>query len=432
MEHSFRMSWHLVPPDAKPGERFSGFYAFFFGSRSALRGTGLFGLPPHAESVLLGHPQGVEAHWEPALEGKLQLELRLQVEGEPLEIARLEWIPERALEPRVSQAAPPAVATVAETEALLEGYEPPEAEPGKLTRPAKESLLERAASVAVVRGSFLERWRKLAHESREELQEAIALEVDTGDKQRQFFTQLDQRSNPQVFIGEEFQKYKLDVDPATKALKERILARAAQGAAGDLSRRPNLAPLPEPLCVEFSRLQIGLFRELWRDFEKDDAQLAEIDGAFEQFAAGRFTNDSVLVANGAPNSANFFMFAEFAFAAREAATVPQDEQKAWGRLLPSLVRAQAIYVEAYRPPSPGPWWWADFSLGNYDPRRPLTGAFLQDVRARYAALAKAYQDPDALLEALAVEMAKTAAAAFARELAPQAAPAHVERSYKPR
>jgi hypothetical protein len=231
--------------------------------------------------------------------------------------------------------------------------------------------------------------------------------MDFADPHRRFFYELDWRTNPTAFYGSQYTPFKDHVDAGTRALQQRVLARAAG--------RP-VAPLPPPMVAALSRIQMELYEEIWPGFAADREKLASIDAAFERFSTGQLKRDTREIANGVPNGASFFLFAEFAFAALEAPAVPARERQGWRSVLPSLVRTQALYLLAYRPPKPGPWTWADWHMDNFDAQRLPSGDALREARSRFEAALQALPGDDERVTWLSAQMAKSATEAFGRDL----------------
>lgn len=78
--------------------------------------------------------------------------------------------------------------------------------------------------------------------------------------------------------------------------------------------------------------------------EKDpDNWVALFDDAFVLFASGKLSRGSGDVWNARPDSAYFFLFAEFAFAAAQAGLGP------WKQLIRTLVHTEYLFYKVFRP-----------------------------------------------------------------------------------
>jgi hypothetical protein len=143
---------------------------------------------------------------------------------------------------------------------------------------------------------------------------------------------------------------------------------------------------------EFSAIQRTLVLKHFGDVA-DPAALAAVDRAYEAFANGELARDVDLeLFDCEPNSALYFLFAEFAFLAIEAGI----DADFWSRLLPTLVRTQEIYATVYGPAS-GERTFASYKVRNRIPasRAPLPLARLESLRAAYSGLDVAKLDLEA-------------------------------------
>lgn len=351
--------------------------------RTLLRGAGLFGLPSTLKISIEAGTLGVEVSWSPpmAREG-LALRLLTEAVGEPVQLAPIEWI--EAIEP----AAGPPSAIAAPAPTLFPS--------GELRdRYVHEEDRKRSAPPAP----------------------KPAAPADAVARGKKFFRDLDLRSNPDCSLPAYYQQATFAV-AVSERLKQRVMARAR--ALGQGLPVPTSLPYQLRDLKIFSPVQLGLYRAIWGpQFERDAVALAEIGAAFESFASGRFFSGA-LQPNGHPNSAFYFLFAEFAFAILDSSEMAADHRP-WRALLPALVGTQPIFCEAYKPDVEGPWGWSDWRTGSAGAFHVVTDAEIARLRGEYAVLVAGLEVPEtseAAVQRLREAAARNACDALARELLP--------------
>jgi hypothetical protein len=185
------------------------------------------------------------------------------------------------------------------------------------------------------------------------------------------------------------------IDELSTALRSRIVGPRVRHPPFHYGRRPAFPVLDRQLAAaarEFSAIQRTLVLKHFGDVA-DPAALAAVDRAYEAFANGELARDVDLeLFDCEPNSALYFLFAEFAFLAIEAGI----DADFWSRLLPTLVRTQEIYAVVYGPAS-GERTFASYKVRNRIPasRAPLPLAKLESLRAAYSGLDVATLDLEA-------------------------------------
>jgi hypothetical protein len=174
-------------------------------------------------------------------------------------------------------------------------------------------------------------------------------------RHQRFFLDLDDDTTPDLF--EHLEALTLaDVHArgrAIEALQGVLFARVMQRGRSLTSGNAHAAPLPRPGSSEpvriLSALMSGVMRRHYPEVEQEDVE--SIERAFELFSCGRLRmggGDRSLPLNGEPNSAFYFLFAEFALLAIEMGVEPAF----WSRLVNVFVRTQPLFMHAYGPKDP--------------------------------------------------------------------------------
>ena len=135
-------------------------------------------------------------------------------------------------------------------------------------------------------------------------------------------------------------------------LRGRLSARAAAALDGKVPIFSALPPSLVTTAIRLADIQFNLFRE-WFPVG-NSVQFNAVQDCFEQFANGELRDPSEVGHPGLfePDSAAFFLFAEFAFLCREL----RHKESFWLPVLRTFVKTQEIFMHAYRnnPKSPPP------------------------------------------------------------------------------
>ena len=391
--------------NAQPGVDFqvNGVQVTFYPTRTSLANLGLVGLPAGTRLDLdppftLGRPLMVNASWSPACSlSALRLDLATESHPAPLSIAGVSW--------RRAEA----------------GRGPEWSLPSK-ARPGDRGFLTASQHSwsqpmrALLKGA--ERRLKTKRALPDATMAAHPAVPSAPARGRAFFQELDSHTNPNLSAP----SYAIVVKQAvalTITLHDRLWARLSGGSP---------AALDPDLVKALSGEQLKVYRQIWTTgFAKQRAPGGEIPRAFVAFASGGYVKDPEDF-RGQPDSANFFLFAEFALVAGDDATsgskVPPADRQIWRELLPSLVGAQRAYVQAYRPPSGG-LHWSGYSFNNRKSKGDAdAGEWASDANAEIASLWKIVKEksPAEAIAAAQQSSAATARLAFADDF-PVAHPA---------
>jgi hypothetical protein len=211
------------------------------------------------------------------------------------------------------------------------------------------SLPRDVATPGLVRDDIIRGRHQLIDDQSEarfrELVEKRRIEIEaTGDStrraQQRFFFDYDTKTHPDALFRDPARK--AEIESAVGVLACRLIGRLPLQNA----QTPAVEELPGGILERLSGLQLEIFR--WH-FPGSDAgiDLSGFDAAFVAFSVGRLVPAvrTTTYWNGLPNSANFFMFAEFAIHAIEK----NESVEAWVKLLPTLVRCQELYTRVFAP-----------------------------------------------------------------------------------
>ena len=137
-----------------------------------------------------------------------------------------------------------------------------------------------------------------------------------------------------------------------RPMRARLIRRAEAALQNTI---PTFPALPTPLkniALKFSTLQFNLFRKWFP--AGNGVNFFSVQDCFEQFANGELRDPSVKDHSGLyePDSAAYFLFAEFAFLCLELGHL----NSFWERALRPFVKTQEIFMHIYResPKSPPP------------------------------------------------------------------------------
>ena len=192
---------------------------------------------------------------------------------------------------------------------------------------------------------------KLVHQQVQDIRGAclksIAAETDpVRNRQKMYFCALDHATNT-TFLGDQ-PELKDEIERAGELLVQRVLMRRTKNPQDE----PKLQLDPRVLA-KLSGLQIGIAcAHLGKGGVIDVARFEE---AYVAFASGALWSGRDWRRgewNGRPDTAFFFLFAEFAFHAIDQGV----DAAIWSELLPALVHSQQLYPLAFPPycdtPSP--------------------------------------------------------------------------------
>lgn len=218
-------------------------------------------------------------------------------------------------------------------------------------RVTTSGLEPQSAILAAARGSGLT-WEQTATESAERqatLERRRRAEIVTSHFE----------SNPEFREGRALaffwaldEKTDLDylADDGHSDLRERQVALLALLEARLFQRRQGTCRLGMPQkrdLEEFSKIQLDLVRHYYPRSRSENTgiDVEAFNEAFAFFAGGRLWKEGSPLYASKPDSAYFFFFAEFAFAAIEQAV----DVDAWQALLPVLVYGQTTFATVFEP-----------------------------------------------------------------------------------
>lgn len=210
----------------------------------------------------------------------------------------------------------------------------------------------------------------------------------------QFFTKLEGLTNESILCGEPA----INTDPCAGKCEQhhRIVAdlclarsrwqqRVRRRAIGQVLA--SLDTYDHRLAASISSLMAPVFAGLFGQGSKPDYD--RLWQAMSAFANGALRVDKVkLHLNAEPTSAQFFLFAEFAFIATDPATgLDADQHSLWLTALPAFVGCQRIFMEVYRPNKTSPKF-EDYTATNFG--QPWAEARLDQLREEF----RKYLTPD--------------------------------------
>jgi hypothetical protein len=166
-------------------------------------------------------------------------------------------------------------------------------------------------------------------------------------------------NNPDMTLDDK-ENRKKDINAVIYPLKQRLLARAAAALNNKVPASfPALPKSVKDTVLRLSFLQFSLFRKWFPD--GNWVRFLPFDRCFERFANGELRDPSKTghPGFGEPDSAVYFVFAEFAFLCIELGY----HRSLWEEALRTFVKTQEIFMHVYRknPKSPPPAVGAAFS-----------------------------------------------------------------------
>jgi hypothetical protein len=160
-------------------------------------------------------------------------------------------------------------------------------------------------------------------------------------------------NNPKLTGADKIQR-KTDVLEMVRILRIRLRDRAAAALGGTIPTFPPLPPAAVSIARTLADLQFNLFREWFPVPVGASVMFVLVQECFEQFANGELRDPTEVDHPGLyePDSAAYFLFAEFAFLCREVRL----NEFFWLQLLRTFVKTQEIFMHVYRenPKSPPP------------------------------------------------------------------------------
>ncbi len=171
---------------------------------------------------------------------------------------------------------------------------------------------------------------------------------------RLYFCDLDRCTNVRVLAAAtadaEAARLLAAIVELAPRLEQRIVERARTFQPEHGARLPHeLRGGPLEAVKLISQAQLGCARRAWGDLGVP-ATRERIARAFERFASGQLRHTLGELAVCEPDSAYYFMFAEFALLARELDV----DRAEWDGLLCGLVRSQLLYAYVYGPNETAP------------------------------------------------------------------------------
>lgn len=155
-----------------------------------------------------------------------------------------------------------------------------------------------------------------------------------------FFWDLEKATAREYLKADREDELLVKIEAMQGVLRERLLSRRGRGTL----RSPDPAVLEE-----LSTLQLDLVRKHFSQTAKCGGprwiDVEAFDCAFIAFAAGQLWSEGSNLWYSKPDTAFFFFFAEFAFAAIELC---KDDAE-WKSLLPSLVSGQSVFASVFEP-----------------------------------------------------------------------------------
>jgi hypothetical protein len=341
--------------------RATGIRGLFVPARGFVTSVQLKGLPPGTELTCSPcyNNGGFNFQWTPSIELSTEVTLTIASVGDPIQPFAIAWVPydDTAVGPPDSSVLPVSVI--------------------RKDLAAAQSLEDVSRLVTAVHRQVLG---------------AIELLPTTVRAHARFFREYDYQTNPEIFQQADIFKpvagFPRDTAAkrknnilAGKSLRIRAKKRGKWRADGNRGpaqglRRVNLEKLK--YC---STLQLDIFKTHF-------GASVDVDSfwtAFESFMNGELRLPPGPIAwNGEPNSADAYLFAEFAFTAEENGI----DAVLWRKLAKPLVAVLPIFNQAYEP-IPGLGGLEGFSYDHYDPSsfktsKMVTSARKIELRREYA------------------------------------------------
>jgi hypothetical protein len=219
---------------------------------------------------------------------------------------------------------------------------------------------------------------------------------------RAFFAEYELRFNPSEIFGiptnprmSDTQKENRIADITTMVpfLEDGLKRRAGEALMRRTLAARTVPSTLTPVARRLSTAQIDLFREFFPD-NAGGINFESFQFSFELFANGELGDEDVGLGFGEPDSAFYFLFAEFAFLC-----IDSDIDKAvWTKALRPFVKTQEIFMHIYRrsphvkPPPVGaplpkpratPRPLSDFSFGNFNPVGRSDEPRKKELREKY-------------------------------------------------
>lgn len=173
--------------------------------------------------------------------------------------------------------------------------------------------------------------------SRMECIEKVRKIDPTRAQRMDFFLEYDVATNPE-FVRRANDRLANLIKDSTKALVARVTERLSPGH--------NLPSLDKRVATRLSGLQLKIFK---KHFGTSTGQIkfASFRDAFIAFSRGDLEQgpDCVSKWNGKPDSANFFLFAEFAIQCCDLGV----HANVWESILPVFVECQDLYANVFKP-----------------------------------------------------------------------------------
>lgn len=292
---------------------------------------------------------GIELRWNPEIPPGTELDLFLEVEGEPPSIAQESWRDGSGTLRLVRDHFGGSVGALA---ASAESIYDLDALPGAMFQ----------ARLEVVSSNLDADFRKYGG----------------------FFAEMDLHTNMKLIRCAGLPQEEITRRLATIMVMERLLARrvlrrrkwAADG-------KPGPAPMPSDLTSPKGEVEhiSKVLLEIYRRHLLTGRPREYVDNVWKAF--GRFANGELRVPstkdcpwNGEPDGAQVFCFAEFAIMAIDSCVDVYE----WSAILPSHVAIQQIFMRAYAPPPRKPLTFGSYRCENWSEHKKVPDTFKDQLR----------------------------------------------------